>query len=160
MAIPNPLPTSGEATAGQGITGGALNITKGTFLAAILSEFLIAFNGVFERIFGENPETWVKPAMMITLVVMWGLIATADVLARGYAHGQNGASAGDVVPLPTALLEGLKVKIDKHGSDPTGRLLALRASGVAEAGAVECLVALDAGGLEWASAAKVKPLQQ
>lgn len=156
MTIPNPLPTSTKADADQGITGGALNITKGTFLAAVVSELLISFNGVFERIFGENPPTWVKPAVMITLLVIWGLIATADVLARGYAHGQAAASAGEVVPIPSALLDGIKVKIEKQGGDPTGRLLAVRASGAADTRNVECLISLDSGGLEWAPAAKIK----
>ena len=159
MDIPNPLPTSTEAGDEQQITGGALNITKGTFLAAVVSELLISVNGVFEKIFGENSPTWVKPAVMITLLAIWGVIATADVLARGYAHGQARAasSAGEIVPLPPALVGETRVKI-LQGDNPTGRLLAVRASGSADSRSTELLIAIDEGGMEWAPADTVKKI--
>jgi hypothetical protein len=159
MAIPNPLPIEDEAQDGQAIVGGALNITKGTFLATVISEFLLAFNGVFEKIFGENQSAWVKPAVMITLIAVWGLIATADVLARGYANAHTNAAAGaagEVVPVPTDVFGKIKVKITKKGDDPIGRLIAVRATGAADSREVELLVAKDDGGLEWAPTAKVK----
>jgi hypothetical protein len=87
--------------------------------------------------------------VMLTIVVVWGMIATADILARGYAHAHG---LGEPVTLPQGLLRGMKVSIDKNGADTHGQLVALRANGAS----VDLLVLTDAEGLEWAPAPKVK----
>jgi hypothetical protein len=97
-----------EPAEGDAITGGALNITKGAAIGAIIVALITTINGSFDIIFGGDVPTWVKPAVIIATIAVWGLIAAADVLGRAYASGQKTLRT-------SALPGGLKATYTKDG---------------------------------------------
>ena len=88
----NPLPV-------EDASGGALNLTRFTGLGAALVAFLTAFDGIWNRLFGEHAPGWARPVVIVALLATYAVIAAADILARGYAAGRR----GDIIPMPTGL---------------------------------------------------------
>jgi hypothetical protein len=88
----NPLPVEDSQ-------GGALNLTRFTGLGAALITVLTAFDGTWERIFGEGAPTWARPVVIIAVIATFAVVAAADILARGYAAGRR----GEVIPMPEGL---------------------------------------------------------
>jgi hypothetical protein len=97
--------------------GGALNLTRVTGLGAALVVVLTTFNDSWETIFGSNAPSWAKPVVVISVIGAFAIVASADMLARGYAAGQR----GDIIPLP----DGLPAKFTV-GEDQDVSLVAVR----------------------------------
>lgn len=91
-SIVNPLPVEDPK-------GGALNLTRFTGLGAALVAFLTAFDGIWNRLFGEHAPGWARPIVIVALIATYSVIAAADILARGYAAGRR----GDIIPMPDGL---------------------------------------------------------
>lgn len=98
----NPLPVDDPQ-------GGALNLTRFTGLGAALVAFLTAFDGIWNRLFGEGAPSWARPVVIIALLTTYSVIAAADILARGYAAGRR----GDIIPMPTGLTATYKPGTDE-----------------------------------------------
>jgi hypothetical protein len=88
----NPLPVDDPK-------GGALNLTRLTGLGAALVAFLTAFDGIWNRLFGEHAPGWARPVVIVALIATFSVVAAADIIARGYAAGRR----GDVIPMPEGL---------------------------------------------------------
>lgn len=105
LADVNPLPV-------QDPQGGALNLTRFTGLGAALVAFLTAFDGIWNRLFGEHAPTWARPVVIVALLATYSVIAAADILARGYAAGRR----GDIIPMPPGLTATYKPGTDQRAT--------------------------------------------
>jgi hypothetical protein len=126
--------------------GGALNLTRVTGLGAALVVVLTTFNNSWETIFGSNAPTWAKPVVVISVIGAFAIVASADMLARGYAAGQR----GDIIPLP----DGLPAKLIV-GEDEDVSLVAVRYKAYEE-GTSEFLIAKSDKSTAWVSRSDLK----
>jgi hypothetical protein len=68
-------------------------------LGAALVAFLTAFDGIWNRLFGEHAPHWARPVVIIALLAVFAVVAAADILARGYAAGRR----GEIIAMPAGL---------------------------------------------------------
>jgi hypothetical protein len=88
--------------------GGALNLTRFTGLGAALVAVLTAFDGIWNRLFGEHAPGWARPVVIVALLATYAVIAAADILSRGYTAGRR----GDIIPMPKGLTATYKPGTD------------------------------------------------
>jgi hypothetical protein len=110
---------------GDAITGGTLNLTKTSAFGAAVVGLVTAINPLFESVFGEDASDWIKAAIIIAAIASWALIATADILGRGYASANQNLQ---IAPMPSAAIASKTVGGDVAGYsvvavrlDPTKR---------------------------------------
>jgi hypothetical protein len=101
----NPLPLKDS-------NGGALNLTRFTGLGAALVTVLTTFNKSFVTIFGKATSDWVKPAVIMSVIATFAVVAAADILGRAYVAGRR----GELVRLPEGLVAAYTPKTDERVS--------------------------------------------
>jgi hypothetical protein len=98
----NPLPLEDPK-------GGALSLTRVSGIAAAIVALLTSVNASWDAIFGASTPTWAKPVVLMVVIAAWAVIASSDLLARGYVKGhkviaeaeKEAATAGTrVIPMP------------------------------------------------------------
>jgi hypothetical protein len=98
----NPLPLADNE-------GGALNLTRVTGIGAALVTVLTAINPIWEQVLGASTPNWAKPAVVISVIATFAIVAAADILGRGFAAGQRGA----IIPMPDGLTAALTPGTDQ-----------------------------------------------
>lgn len=135
----NPLPLDDNE-------GGALNLTRVTGLGAALVVVLTAFEDSWDKILGEGTPTWSRPVVIVAVIATFGIVAAADMLARGYTAGRR----GELVPMP----DGLEGTIDESGRNPTVAIVAARYLAT-EDGKAEFLVVKEDKSTAWIASDKL-----
>jgi hypothetical protein len=90
-AVDSPIRNSDQDV----IKGGTLRITWISGILAALAAAGSTWDSVWSAVYKEPPSAWVRTAVLIAIVAVWGLIASADMLARSYATAKT--QAGPVV---------------------------------------------------------------
>jgi hypothetical protein len=78
----NPLPLEDPK-------GGAKSLTRVSGIGAAIVAVLTAVDGTWDTIFDTDTPTWAKPVFMMVVVGAWAVIASADLLGRGYVKGHE-----------------------------------------------------------------------
>lgn len=131
----NPLPLKDR-------DGGAFNLTRVSGIGAAIAALLTAVNPAWNAIFAKDTPTWAKPVFMMVVVVVWAVVAAADILARGRIKAGEGGV--QVTPLPAALRA-----TDTRGADQACQVVAIRTDPAAP-GETTFLVVRAGQVAEWA----------
>jgi hypothetical protein len=134
--IINPFPTEKDPD------GGTLNLTRFSGVGAALVAALTAFEGSWDKIFGEETPEWSRPVAVIAIIASWSVIAASDILARGYAAGRR----EQIIAMP----EGLEATLDEPGPNPTVTVAGVRFNRKVS-GDADFLVVKPDGRFHWAT---------
>lgn len=67
------------------IESGALRLTWGSGVGAVIVALGTAIDPVFDTVVGEDASPAVRASIVIAAIAAWAVIATGDLLARSYA---------------------------------------------------------------------------
>ena len=126
--------------------GGALNLTRFAGIGAALVVLFTTINDAWDKIFGKDTPTWAKPVVLMAAGAIWGIIAAADMLARGYAAGHR----DKFMALPKVI-----PAIDDRGTDEECEIMGIRVD-PRDADLLEYLVVKNSKTPEWVPGANIK----
>jgi hypothetical protein len=124
------------------IESGALRLTWGSGVGAVIVGLGTAIDPVFDTVVGEDASPAVRGSILIAAIAAWAIIATGDLLARSYATAH-------------AKKPGLSATLTR-GVDETGFLAVDFRSLPSDPDAVEVLLVKAGKRPEWVSSDEVR----